>query len=195
MSESTEVTTQESATTVTPEAIAEMQAQLDKLKATNQRLVEESSRFKESAVEKEARLEEIQKAKLQEEGKHEELLEMERNKAHQALQEAQAAKRNAMESRLNFEIAARAKDAIDVQDVIYNIKHDYLEFDDESQNFTRLMDGIEDVRSRKPHLFAKKNVVKTPSDRPSANLSNKKLGELTTAELKGLHLQRRLNNK
>ena len=117
--------------TVTVDQVKNLEEQVKSLMATNERLVHEHKKYKSRAEEVESSLEDMEKQKLQEAGKTEELLELEKNKSHEATLKAKKFEREAKKRALQLEVASRARDAHDVMDVVKNLNPELISYDDD----------------------------------------------------------------
>lgn len=158
----------------TADQITALQEQLDRLKSTNERLLEESksnkTKYQNLAEERES----MERQRLEEAGKKEELIEFERNKRHELEMRAKQLEREAMKRALQFEVAARAKDAYDVKDVLGSINPEVVSYDETTSSFKGLDDALASVRSKKPYLFESNKVPSTPAGRPGEMVDKEK---------------------
>ena len=177
MSENVEGQTTEGAegqNNVTPEMIEKLQSQLDHLKSTNDRLLNESKDWKAKYQGVKDEVTNTKKAELEKEGKLEELLELERNKAHEYQQAVSKMKRDNMKASLKFEVAKFAKDAHDIEDVVRNINFDMVDYNEDSNSFANVDAAVAAVKQSRPYLFMQNNKPGLPNGRPSANVPTEK---------------------
>lgn len=177
--------------TVTVDQVKNLEEQVKSLMATNERLVHEHKKYKSRAEEVESSLEDMEKQKLQEAGKTEELLELEKNKSHEATLKAKKFEREAKKRALQLEVASRARDAHDVMDVVKNLNPELISYDDDLGMIKGIDDAVKEIRKAKPYLFSSNSVPATPSGRPEAQIPSEltiddKIAENPTAMLREL---------
>lgn len=151
-----------------------LKAELDKYKATNERLLQESKDYKAKFSTLKTNLEQETKTKLEKEQDWKSLLEQEKI-ANQTLNENLAKmKKQTLIKALNFEVSKFAKDAYDVEDVISSLDHNTVKIDEENLSILGVEEAVNALRTKKSYLF---NSGKKPSmvdDRPGFNKPEKK---------------------
>lgn len=145
--------------------IEELEAELAKererakaLENSKARLEEESKKFKSRAQQLEEEKAQTEKAKLEEQGKLEEVLAAEREEKQKLKLKLESRTNNVLKEKFRVEVAKLAKDAHDV-DAIVKFASEYgdtLQFDDESLSVSGVEDFVSKVREEKTFLFRKK---------------------------------------
>ena len=164
--ESSEVSSQESQPEIDVKAMAE---RLQKLEATNQRLLDESVQYKNKYKTLRTEIEEKQHQALEQEENWKELYESERKKTSQTLDQLHQYKKTALQRDMHYKVAASAKDAWDVGDVINALPKDMLQIDDESNSVGGVDDALTWVKQNKPHLFKQHTGTGMSDSRPKGN--------------------------
>lgn len=143
---------------LTPEQIKELLAERDALKSKASRLENESKDYKKKYQEKVTAEEALKRKKLEEEGKTEELLEEERKEKQRLREQLINTKTKAIRTKLENEILRLAPNCHDVNDVISNLNSEKYSIDTDSEVVSGVSDALEDVKKRKPYLFASKKM-------------------------------------
>lgn len=143
---------------VSPEELDALVAKVSQLTATNQRLLEESKTYKGKYRETKDSVDNAEREMLEKEGKLSELLELERNKAHELKGELETFKRQSMKSSLQVEVSKYAKDAHSLDDIFSTLPKEVINYNEASLQFEGVKDAVERLRQDKPYLFAA-NVV------------------------------------
>ena len=155
---------------VTPEMIEEMQAKLNQLASSNERLLKESKDWKAKYNGVKEEVTSTKKEELEREGRLSELLELERNKSHEIQQQVAKMKRDNMKAALKYEVAKHAKDAHNIDDIVRNIDIDMIDYNEDNNSFANVDMAVDAVRKDRTYLFLGKSAPSMPSDRPSANV-------------------------
>lgn len=169
--------------------------EIEQLRSTNERLLNESKSNKTRKSEFEelqAKLEGIEREKLEKEGRTQELIEMERKQRIEKEQELQSMRNKVLKSNVFNAVANYAKDAHDVNDLLAQSEYaKMIEVDEESlepvgesvQNF------VNSLKEKKKYLFKGHKVPsmadsKPPSDNPSPKYNSKEeMNKLIKEEL------------
>lgn len=178
--------TQETKTEINIEA---MQSKL-------QRLEDESKRYKKLFQDRNSKLEEIEKARIEKEGTWEEKLEAERKRAEELQNVLKQREENLLMSNIRSTFSELAKDAHNVEDLI---KEDSLlenvKIDDETFTVDKdsAKEAINRLREGKPYLFGNVKVPKQAEGKPKADVRPKSLSEMNADEKK-LLMRKALQN-
>lgn len=131
----------------------------DKLKASNQRLLDESSKYKTRAQEAEGKLSVAEKAKLEAEGKTQELLDAERKEKLDLQNKYHERGKVALREKLRTEALKHAKDAHNIDMVLKVAEHkELLKLDEDSLTVEGVEEYVKKVRETNPYLFSKKRM-------------------------------------
>ncbi len=133
--------------------IEALQARLEKLESTNERLLNESKTYKNKYQGLRNDVETKQKTQLEESENWKELLDIEKNRAFELEEKHKSMQKNVLRQKLNFEVARHAKNAFDVNDVINSLDRNSLHIDEENLEVGGIKEAVELVMKSKPHLF------------------------------------------
>ena len=117
---------QEQTPTINIEAL---QARLEKLENTNERLLNESKTYKNKYQGLRTDVETKQKTQLEESENWKELLDIEKNRAFELEEKNKSIRTDVMRQKLNFEVSRHASNAFDVNDVINSLDKSSLTID------------------------------------------------------------------
>ena len=151
-----------------------LKSELEKLKATNERLLQESKDYKSKFSTLKTSLEQETKSKLEKEQDWKALLEQERASNQTLNENLKQMKKATLRKALDFEVSKWAKDAYDIEDVIGSLDHDLVKIDEENLSILGVEEAVNTLRTKKNYLF---NSGKKPSmidDRPGFNKPEKK---------------------
>lgn len=176
---------------VEPKAI-DYAAELEKLKATNERLLEESKKYKEKYRQVEAEFEKINVETVSKEKDVNKILEAERKKAEKIVNENKKLRAETLNSRLRSSISKFADDVIDLDDLLNQPKFsdilkrgidaDELTVDDDV-----MKEYVETVLKAKPHLRKQPEATAMLTKKPGfSSASSKSLDQMTTKEMEEL---------
>lgn len=167
---------------VTPDHVEALQKQLDKLAASNARLLDESKEYKSKwkAVKQEKDLE--VRSKLEEQGNLSELVTELKNDIAGLKSQNNELKKTTLSKDLRVEVARYANDAFDIEDVVRNLPKGVLSMDEDNLTFDNVQDAVSAVRENKPHLFNNRPVTGMAGGRPSADVPKPKTFEDLTSE-------------
>jgi hypothetical protein len=147
-----------------------LKAELEKVKATNERLLSESKENKSKYVSLKSTVEAEAKAKLEQEQDWKQLLEKERESSQTLSADLLKVKKQTLKKSLDFETAKYAKDAYEIDDIINAIDKNTIKIDEESLSISGVEEAINVLRTKKPYLF---NTAKKPTmidERPGLNM-------------------------
>jgi molecular chaperone GrpE (heat shock protein) len=142
---------------------------MEKLEATNNRLLHESKKYKTKAQSVNAEKESLEEKTLIESKNWEEILARRERKIQELTSDLEAKDKRVAKKEFEFSVSRYAGDAKDSRDVINNIDRGLIAFNDSTQEFEGIEDAINDVRSRKPWLFKERPSEKTVNHRPPSN--------------------------
>lgn len=166
---------------------------IEKLEASNKRLLEESKGYKEKYKSVANEVEEKEKKIALEKGDLQKLLEMERAKVQQVSSEAQKLRESVLKSTIRQTVAKHAVDVYDHDDLLNqpqfaHILKEAIDPEALSVDETKVKEYVSEVLKAKPYM--KKNsqmpgvVTKKPGS--SANGSAKSLDEMSGKEIEAL---------
>ena len=147
---------------ISDERLKELEEAAEKAKAlegTNARLLEESKKNKEKADEALNKISEAEKAKLEEEGKLNELLLQERKEKAELEEKFKGRTKAAMKEKVRSEVAKFAKDAHDVDMVLRVNEHkSLLKLNEDELSVEGVEEYVNKVRESHSYLFGKKRM-------------------------------------
>jgi len=149
---------------------AELKAERDAkaaLEANKARLTDESFKFKQRAQDAEAKLDEAEKAKLKANGDLETLLQKERDAKKNLADTLETRTKSYVKEKLKSAVAAKAKDAHDIDMILKITDHkDLLKID----NDTLAVDGVDEFlgkcRESHAYLFTKSKLDTSGQEKP-----------------------------
>ena len=130
-----------------------LMSEIEKLKNTNIRLLDESKANKGKYQTLRTEVDTKNQTDLESNENWKELLDIEKNKNHETSSKMKDMKQKVMQANLHAEVAKNAGNAFDVNDVINSLSKDLLQVNDENLRIEGIKEAVEDVRTRKPHLF------------------------------------------
>ena len=146
-----------------------LKAEIEALKATNQRILAESKENKSKYSQLKSTVESETKAKLEKDEDWKSLLEQERTSKETLAADLLKVKKQTLKKSLDFETAKYAKDAYEIDDIINALDKNAIKIDEESLSISGVEDAINVLRNKKPYLF---NTAKKPTmidERPGLN--------------------------
>jgi hypothetical protein len=149
---------------------AALKAEVEKLSATNARLLAESKDNKSKYVSLKSAVEAETKAKLEKDEDWKSLLEQERTSKETLAADLLKVKKQTLKKSLDFETAKYAKDAYEIDDIINALDKNAIKIDEESLSISGVEEAINVLRNKKPYLF---NTAKKPTmvdERPGLNM-------------------------
>lgn len=149
-------------------------ARMEKMEASNARLLEESKGWKSKYQDVQSQKEEEHKLKLADNEQWKELDEINKNKIHTLEERIKNKTKSSMQKDLNFKVASLAGDAYDVSDIISNLPKNLLTIDEETESVGGVEEAINYVRENKSHLFKRENKSGQTSGRPNGELPKDK---------------------
>ena len=157
--------------------------QLNQLKATNARLLEESKSWKEKFQKTRDEMTSKERAELEKSGSKDELLERYKNEAFENAQKAEKLKKKALEKELKFEVAKYATDAHKIDAVIKNLPVAMIQLDEETLSVSGVKEAVDHLRKEDSYLFKALAHPTTVNVRPNAmTVGPKPLSQLTAKE-------------
>jgi hypothetical protein len=167
----------------TEPSMTDLMARLERLESSKERLENESKKWKSRYKELEQDNQSAMQKRLEEEGKYQELLELERQKRTELETQVMQTKKTALQKELRAQVANLAKDAFDIEDVVKNLDHSLIEIDEEKFTINGLNEAVAKVKESKSYLFERPGVPGQMTGRPNNKAPQKKqLHELTKAE-------------
>lgn len=167
-------------------------AEIKRLKATNERLLEESKKHKEKYQQVSAEFEKISEETVGKEKDINKILEAERKKAERIANENKKLKAETLNSRIRSAISKFADDVIDLDDLLNQPKFgDILkrgiDVDELSVDEDVMKEYVETVLKAKPHLRKQPEATAMLTKKPGFSAtSSKSLDQMTTKEMEEL---------
>jgi HD superfamily phosphohydrolase len=147
-----------------------LEQEKNKLESTNQRLLEESKKYKESYKAVKTEQEKAIESKLLEEKNYEELLKIERDRAKKLEEQTLSMKKSSIQKDLRFQVAQFADGAYDIEDIVSNLPRDILSVDQENLKIENVQEAVSKVRETKPYLFNAAKSTGMMGGKPSTDL-------------------------
>jgi hypothetical protein len=127
---------------------------VEQLESSNSRLLDESKSWKEKYQGLKGHVEKEQEHKLTENEQWKELVEIEKNKRFELESKVKNLTTLSMQKDLQFKVAALAKDAYNVEDVVAAVSRSgMLNIDKEAGTITGIEEAYNMVRQEKPYYF------------------------------------------
>lgn len=146
--------------------IEKFNARMEKMEATNARLLEESQSYKTKYRGLRDNIEKEQTTKLEENENWKELLDVEKNKRSDLETQLRDSRKSILQKELGFKVASLAKDAHNVNDILGALPKDMLAIDEDNHVVNGVDEAVNYVRENKPYLFAKNTSSGMMSGRP-----------------------------
>lgn len=165
-------------------------AEAEKLKATNERLLHESTKYKTRKNELDEyrqQLEAYKKKELEQKGNYQEMLRMEQEKRLELENELKQRDQRLMKSNIFNAVANYAKDAYDVNDLL--AQRDYakmIEIDEETLEPTSqsIQSFVDSLKNDKKYLFKGNKIAAMADTKPAIDKPREKqLNQMTKDEL------------
>lgn len=172
--------------------VIDYDAEIKKLKATNERLLEESRKNKEKYQQVAAEFEKISEETVGKEKDINKILEAERKKAERIANENKKLKAETLNSRIRSSISKFADDVIDLDDLLNQPKFgDILkrgiDVEELSVDEDVMKEYVETVLKAKPHLRKQPEATAMLTKKPGFSVSSSKsLDQMTTKEMEEL---------
>ena len=162
--------------------VKSLMERLNQLESSNQRILDESKQWKTKYRGLKEEVEQKESKKLEDSENWKDLLEIEKNKAHELATQLNHFKKETLKQKIHFEVAKHAPDAFDINDVINNMPRDILSIDEEALTVKGIDEAISLVKEKKPYLFnTKKNHGQT-TQRPVGESGRLTYEELSKTE-------------
>lgn len=146
--------------------IEQVMERLGQLESSYNRVLDESKNWKSKYKSLRDQVEQDQTKKLEDGENWKELLEIEKNKAHEMSQQLSHFKKETLKQKIHFEAAKYASDAFDIDDVINNLPRDMVSIDEENLTVKGISEAIGLVKEKKPWLFNNKKSHGMVTERP-----------------------------
>lgn len=165
------------------------QAEIEQLRATNKRLLEESKGFKEKYKSVSEQVEEKEKKILLEKGDLQKLLEMERSKLNEVSTREQKLREEVLKSRIQSVVSKYAVGVVDLEDLLNQPKYSHIlkeGVDVESLTVSEeaAKHFVEALRKDKSYLFKQSNQPGVVTQKPLVNgISHKSPAQMSEAEI------------
>ncbi len=140
--------------------------QLAQMKSTNSRLLNENKEKSESIRVIKDGIDSSTKKKLEDEGKTQELLELERNNVFKLSEQLKERSKRELQKDLEIEVARHAGDAHDLKDVVAALDLEKLSIDPETGKVGEVKEAVDKVREDKAYMFKSKEAPTTVTTRP-----------------------------
>jgi vacuolar-type H+-ATPase subunit I/STV1 len=132
----------------------DLQAEIQKLRDTNQRLLKDSKEYKSKAKFASEKLSEFEQSQLEKEGNFEKLLERSRSENNDLISEVKNLREKTIDKELRARVAELAPDAHSIDMVLAVKDHrDLLKVDQESLSVSGVDDYLEAIRENNSYLF------------------------------------------
>ena len=170
------------------ESVAELMSEMQKLKSTNERLLEESKTYKSKFQEASSTLSTIEREKLEKEGKTEEILLREREEKAKLIEDFNGLKNKTLKLNVKNLLHTKAKDAHSIDDLLSLKQASMIEYDEETLEpvADTLEAFVNKVREEKPYLFGNKKVAPMHDGKPKEETNNKPKPSMEDALTKAL---------
>lgn len=152
--------------TVTNDEHQKVLDQLAQMKSTNSRLLGENKEKSESIRVIKDGIDSSAKKKLEDEGKTQELLELERNNVFKLNEQIKDRSKRELQKDLEIEVARYASDAHDLKDVVAALDLKSLSIDPENGEVGEVKEAVAKVREEKSYMFKLKETPNTINTRP-----------------------------
>jgi len=169
---------------------------LEAMQSKLQRLEDESKKYKKLFQDRNSKLEEIERSRVEKDGTWEEKLEAERKRATQLQETLKQREENLLMSNIRSTFSEIAKDAHNVDDLIKEDSLlDSVKIDEETFSIDKdsAKEAINRLREGKPYLFGAKKLAKQAEGQPRPDMREKSLNDMTSNEKK-LLMKKALEN-
>lgn len=178
--------------------VNELVAQINQLKSTNERLLNESKQYKtrKSEVEElQSQLKEYETKKLEEQGNWQEMLKREQEEKSQLQARLQKQQNEILKGNVYNAVANVAKDAHDISDLLAQSEYaNTIEVDEDSLKPSQesIDTFVNSLREKKPYLFRPQKVAPMADAKPSVQKEapKKSAGNMNKNELADAMKQR-----
>jgi len=168
-------------------SVESLMKEIQELKASKQRILDESKGYKSKFQEASSTLDVIEREKLEKEGKTDEILLKEREEKSKLMDNLKDLKNKTLRANIMSALSSSAKDAHSIDDLLSLKSASMIEFDEDS--LMPVKDTVEtflnSVREEKPYLFGSKRVAPMLDGKPSGEKPKPKTRSLEDA-LKGV---------
>lgn len=159
-----------------------LMAELEKLKATNQRLLDESVQYKNKYKEVKESVEKQTKQKLEEEENFKALYEQTEKKFYETQNQLNDYKKQILKKDLAFKVANVAKDAYDIDDVLNRLPREMLKIDEETGEVSGVDEAVSYLKEKKWYLFNQQKNTGMSDQRPKNDSGKKSWKDLEKHE-------------
>ncbi len=160
-----------------------LQEQLNQLKQTNERLLNESKENKNKYRALRDEVEVKQQKNLEEDERWKELLDIEKNKNHEITSKLDSMINTALKKEVQFEVAKYASDAYDLNDIVSNLPSDLVKVDKENLSVAGVQEAVAKIKEQKPHLFKPEKPAQMIGNRPTpGDMKPKTFKEMSSVE-------------
>jgi len=179
-------------------ALAEKEDELKALKGSNERLIGENTKYKSRAQEVESQLSAAEKQKLEDEGKLQERLDLEKKERLNLEDKFNTQKSVVLTEKLKTGLAKACPDAHpEAIDLMLNVKEhrDLLKIDEDNLTVDGVNDFVGKLRETHNFFFTKNKLPETEDRKPSGDGLDKPLtdAEQYSKELKEAKTQQQLD--
>ena len=156
--------------------VKSLMGEIQKLRSTNERLLEESKSHKSKYQEVAGTLDTIERERLEKEGKTDEILLKEREEKAKIMEDLKMIKSKTLKANVKNSLYSKAKDAHSIDDLLSLKQASMIEYDEETLEPVQdtLDQFVNLVREEKPYLFGSKKVAPMAEGKPKAETTNKK---------------------
>lgn len=155
--------------------VNELVAEINKLRSTNERLLNESKQFKTKRSELEElqnKIQSYEQKKLEEEGNWQEMLKREREEKSNLELKLKKQSNDILKANIYNSVANVAKDAFDVGDLLAQSEYaSVIEVDEDNlaPDVSTIEKFVSSLRENKPYLFKGRKVAAMADGKPSIN--------------------------
>ena len=162
--------------------VEKLMARVEQLESSYNRVLDESKNWKSKYRGLRDQVEQTETKKLEESENWKELLDIEKNKAHELSAQLNHFKKETLKQKIHFEAAKHAPDAFDISDVITNLPQEMLSVDEESLTVKGIGEAIGLVKEKKPWLFNNQKSHGMAQKRPVGESGRSSYEDLTQSE-------------
>lgn len=161
-----------------------LQEEMTNLKQTNDRILEESKQNKDKYRTLRADVDKKESAVLEESESWKELYDREKDTSFGLSEKLQTQTKIILRKELNFQVAAEAGDAHDINDVINALPKDIISIDKDSMEVKNVKEAVNLLKQKKPWLFDTKKSAGMPSGRPISDIGKPSQEDALIAAIK-----------
>lgn len=172
--------------------LEELLSRMQQLESTNNRLLDENKKIKTKYKETSSLFENTERERLEKEGNYQALLEAERKKLDEILNESKEMKQKVLKSNLFLEVSKYASDVYDLEDLLNQPKYasklkDAFDTENLTVHSEKVKEYVSDVLKDKPWLKKNQEIATVVTNRPSmVKAPEKNIADMGRDELESL---------